>query len=106
MTEPGLDLHLWESRWQQLEDEAADAPVETLPEMDRLIQEMLEQRGFQLDEPVTAEGEDPEILKQYEAAHEIARLAEAGEADPGDVADAIDGFRALYEYLIEDRAAP
>jgi len=33
-------------------------------------------------------------------------LAEAGEADPGDVADAIDGFRALYEYLIEDRAAP
>jgi len=49
MIEPGLDLHLWESRWQQLEDEAADAPVETLPEMDRLVREMLEQRGFQLD---------------------------------------------------------
>ena len=106
MIEPGLDLHEWESRWQQLEDEAVDSPVETLPDMTRLIEEMLVERGYQLDEPVTAEGEDPEIVKQFLAAVEIARLADAGEADPGDVADAINGLRAVYEYVISERAPP
>jgi hypothetical protein len=106
MIEPGLDLHEWESRWQQLEDEAVDSPVETLPDMARQIEEMLVERGYQLDEPVTAEGEDPEIVKQFLAAVEIARLADAGEADPGDVADAINGLRAVYEYVISERAPP
>ena len=106
MIEPGLDLHEWESRWQQLEDEAVDSPVETLPDMARLIEEMLVERGYQLDEPVTAEGEDPEIVKQFLAAVEIARLADAGEADPGDVADAINGLRAVYVYVISERAPP
>lgn len=106
MVEPGLDLHEWETRWEQLLEEAVDAPAETLPEIDRLIGEMLVGRGFQLDEPVTAEGEEPEIVKQFLAAREVARLADAGEADPGDVADALDGYRGLYEYLTADRGAP
>ena len=67
MIEPGLDLHHWETRWQQLEDEAVHSPIETLPEMDRLIREMLTTRGFQLEEPVTAEGDDPESSGRYAA---------------------------------------
>jgi hypothetical protein len=106
MVEPGLDLHEWETRWQDLEDAAVDSPVETLPEMARLIEEMLVARGFQLDEPVTAEGEEFEIVKQFLAALEVARLADAGDADPGDVAAAIEGFRAIYEYLVAERAPP
>lgn len=106
MSEPGLDLHDWETRWEQLEDAAHESPEEAVSEMDRLIEEMLVERGFQLDEPVTAEGDDPEVVRQFLAAHEVARLADQGNADPGDVADAIEGFRAIYTYLIAEYSPP
>jgi hypothetical protein len=106
MVEPGLDLHEWQTRWQELEDAFADSPEETLSEMGRFIEQMLVARGFQLNEPVTAEGEDPDIVRQFLAARELARLAEHGESDPEDVEAAIEGYRDIYEYLVADRAPP
>ncbi len=106
MVEPGLDLHDWTTRWEQLEEAAHDSPDEAATEMGRLIEEMLRDRGFQLDEPVTLEGDEPGIVKQYLAAREIGLLIDGGEADPGDVAAAIEGYREIYQYVIEDRAPP
>ena len=99
MVEPGLDLHDWETRWEQILEDAADSPAEALAEMDRLTEEMLTARGYQLDEPVTASGEEPEVVKQFLAAREIAHLAEVGNADPGDIGDAIEGYRSLFELI-------
>ena len=104
--EPGLDLHLWESRWADLEEAAADTPDETLPEIVRLIEEMLVERGYQLQEPITAEGQDPEILRQLVAAAQTARLAEEGKAEREDVLAAIDDLRSIYEFLVTERASP
>ena len=106
MVEPGLDLHDWETRWEQILEDAEDAPAEALSEMDRLLAEMLAARGYQLDEPVTAAGEEPEIVKQFLAAREIARLADAGEADPDDIADAIEGYHELFAYITMEAAGP
>lgn len=105
-SEPGLDLHEWETRWQELQDAAADAPCDALWEIVRFVQQMLVERGFQLDEPVTAEGEEPEILRTFLTARETARLAEAGEADPGDVAAALENLGEIYDYVVSDRAPP
>ena len=55
---------------------------------------------------MTAEGDDAEIIRSFEAAREIARLAEAGDADPGDVGAALENLREIYDYLVQDRAAP
>jgi hypothetical protein len=104
--EPGLDLHEWETRWQELQEAAAGAPEETLPEIVRFVGQTLTERGFQLDEPVTAEGEDPEILRDFLAARDVADLVEAGKADPGDVAAALESLSAIYQYLVDDRAPP
>jgi hypothetical protein len=106
MVDPGLDLHEWQTRWQELEDAFADSPEQTLSEMGRFIEQMLAERGFQLDEPVTAEGEDPDIVRQFLAARELARVAEQGEAEPEDVETALEGYREIYEYLVTDRAPP
>ena len=106
MTEPGLDLHEWETRWSQLQEAAADDPAGALPEMGRLLEEMLTERGIQLDEAVTEEGEDPDVVRQFLAAREITRLADAGNVDPGDVGAAIEGYRTLFEQLTSERAAP
>ena len=106
MTEPGLDLHEWATRWSELEEAAAEDAAGSLPEMDRLLEEMLTERGIQLDEPVTEEGDDPDLVRQFLAAREITRLAEAGNVDPGDVGAAIEGYRALYEHFSTENPAP
>ena len=106
MTEPGLDLHEWATRWSELEEAAAEDAAGALPEMDRLVGEMLAERGVQLDEVVTGEGDDPDLVRQFLAAREITRLADAGDVDPGDVGAAIEGYRALYDFLSNERAAP
>ena len=107
MVEPGLDRHEWESEWQALEPELEDAPADALREADQLVARMLEERGYSLDDPVAREGDDREVVAEFLAAHEITAEVERGEApDPGDVAAAVNGYRAVFEYLVEERAAP
>jgi hypothetical protein len=105
--EPGLDRHEWDSKWQALEPELADAPAEALPEVDDLVARMLGERGYDLGDPVAREGEEREVVAEFLAARDVTRQVDAGATvDPGDVAAAVNGYRALYEYLIEERSAP
>lgn len=108
MIEPGLDRHEWESEWQALEEQLADAPAEALPELDALVDRMLAERGYALDDPVARDGEDREVVAEFQAAREITRLLEAGAegVSPGDVASAVNGYRSIYEYLLVERSAP
>jgi erythromycin esterase-like protein len=107
MLEPGLDKHEWESRWQQLEEDLASDPAEALPEIDRLLEEMLQARGYALDDPVTREGDDREIVAEFLAARDVARAVDQGaNVAREDVKDAVENYRSLYEYLIVERAAP
>jgi hypothetical protein len=107
MLEPGLGRHEWETQWQALEPQLADAPAESLSEVGDLVERMLEERGYALDDPVAREGEERDVVAEVLAAREITTLIERGETpDPGDVAAAVNGYRAIYEYLIEEFAAP
>jgi hypothetical protein len=103
MSDPGLDRHLWESEWQQLEPLVTDSPVETLPELDDLVARMLVENGYPVDtqDVVDDEGIDPEMLASFKAAREITRLVDRGEDfDPGDVGQAIGLYREIYEHLL------
>src|SRR5262245_31988905 len=105
MDEPGLDLDEWEGRWQELQDAIADDSEQALPEVVRLIDEMLRVGGYDLEEPVTAEGDDPEIRRSYLAARDVAAAVDRGDdVDAEDVEDALDDLRDVYDYLIADRA--
>ena len=108
MIEPGLNRHEWESEWQSLEEQLADAPAETLPDVDDLIERMLIERGYAIGDPVAREGDDREIVAEFQAAREITRLVADGADDvsPGDVAAAVNGYRAIFDYLIAERSAP
>jgi hypothetical protein len=106
MVEPGLDRHEWESEMQALEDQLGENPAEALPELDRLLERMLEESGFQLSDPVVREGDEREVVSEFLAAREITRLAEEdnGDIGPGDVAAAINGYRAVFEYIVSSRS--
>jgi hypothetical protein len=107
MLEPGLDKHLWESWWQQFDEDVQTSPGEALSELDGLIAQMLEARRYALDDPVMREGDDRGVVADFLAAREIGRAVGQGdEVDPEDIETAIENYRELYEYLIEDRAAP
>jgi hypothetical protein len=107
MQEPGLDRHAWESEWQTLEESIRANATDALSELDRLVGRMLEESGYELTDPVVREGEEREIVAEYLAAHDIVEAAERGSAElsPGDVAAAINGYRAVSEHLVATRAA-
>jgi hypothetical protein len=90
--EPGLDLHDWETRWQELQDEAAESPAEALPELVRLAEQMLAERG-----------ENPDLVKNLNAARELAAACQAGTATAGDTAAALENLREVHDYLVEER---
>jgi hypothetical protein len=104
--EPGLDLHEWETRWQELQDLAAESPVEALPEMLRFIEQMLVERGYDLNDPVALEGDDPDLVRDLIGARELAAACQAGNASPGDVAAGLENLAEIHGYLVEHRAAP
>lgn len=107
MYDPGLDLHEWESEWQSLEDDLRTEPAQALPELDGLVARMLEESGYDLTDPVVREGEEREVVAEYLAAHEIVEAAErdSDELSPGDVAAAINGYRAVFDHLVTTRVA-
>jgi hypothetical protein len=106
MSEPGLDLHEWTTRWEELQEELADDLQRALPDAVRLIEQMLTERGYELREPVTAEGEDADIIRNWLAAREVAMAAEQDDLDPADVEVALDDLREIYDYIVEDRPMP
>ena len=89
-----------------LEDELAEDPAGTLPELDDLIARMLEESGYELHDPVARSGDEREVVAEYVAAHEITRAVERGADDisPGDVAAAINGLRLIFDFLVAERS--
>ncbi len=100
MQEPGLDQHEWHTQWAALEPELADAPAEALPEVARLIDEMLEDRRYDA-------ASDPEIERELELGREVvARLDQGENVDPGDVGAAVNAFRSVYEQVVAGYRSP
>jgi uncharacterized protein (UPF0297 family) len=106
MIEPGLDLHEWETRWAELQELAETAPDEALPEIVRAVGEMLTERGYDLENPVVVESEDPDLVRDFLAARDIARAAEAGQIEREDIETALEDLAEVHDFLVEQRAAP
>ena len=104
MLEPGLDKHEWESQWQQFEEDAETSPAEALPEFDRLMEQMLDARGYALDDPVAREGDDREIVSEFLAAREITQAVDQGkDVAAEDIQEALENYRSLHDYLLVER---
>ena len=99
-SEPGLDRHEWSTEFAQLEEDMRDDPFGALPALTELVQRMLAERGFQL-EPEFDEGGTV-----HEFADAKAISDQGGEADPGDVALALEKLVAIYRFLDDERRAP
>jgi hypothetical protein len=102
MQEPGIDEHIWETQWEQLAPFLEESPVEAIPEAHELVTQMMEARGFELDEQEGEELTEPEITRAYIAAREVKDEIESPEPfDPGDVPGAVESYRELYRLLLD-----
>ena len=107
MVEPGLDRHEWETEWETLEPLVVDSPAEALPEVDRLVERMLAERGYPTTEAEAHDASDPAVVAEFLEARRITTLVDGGEnVDPGDIGAAITAYRSLYELLLEEYRAP
>jgi hypothetical protein len=97
MLEPGLDSHDWETQWAGLEEDLHSAPLETLPELERLLAQMLGDVG--LDPETPSHDDEQELLAELAPRAQ----AEADGGSPGDAAAAIEAFRSVYETLLQER---
>jgi hypothetical protein len=106
MHEPGLDRYDWASQLEGLEEDLRSDPIDALPELADLVERILGEAGYDIDDPVAREGEEREVVAEYLAAREISDLVEQGsdQMSPGDVGQAISGLRAVAEHLIRERS--
>jgi len=106
MVEPSLDRHEWETEWETLEPLVVASPAEALPEVDRLVERMLVERGYPTTEAEARDATDPAVVAEYLEARRITTLADGGESvDPGDIGAAITAYRNLYELLLGEYKA-
>lgn len=99
--DPGLDRHEWETEFSQLEPDLHDAPIEALPDFADLVERMLLARGYAL-EPESRDETGP--VPEFLAARTVATRGD--QADPGDVADAVEKLQSLYDFLSDEGRAP
>jgi hypothetical protein len=86
--EPGLDLHGWETRWSELDEELAEDPAALIEACDAI------------EELLTVDDGQNELVAAYAAARDVADRLEQGESvDPGDLATAIENLRAIRAAL-------
>lgn len=83
--EPGLDRHEWEGEMSAIDEQLSENPEESLPELDDLVGRML-----------------VENVSEFLAAREIKQAVEhdVDDVSPGDVAAAINGYRAVFEHVV------
>lgn len=68
---------------------------------------MLEERGYDLEDPVALEGEERGVVSEYLSAREVADQVDlAGTVDPGDVAAAINDLREIYDFIVSELEPP
>jgi hypothetical protein len=106
-TEPGLDEYDWQSEYASFEEDLADDPSNTLPQLADLVERMLGERGYDVTDPVVREGEERAIVADYLSARETSDIVERGDAvDPGDIGAAVVNLQEVYEILLADFRAP
>ena len=89
INEPGLDLHEWETHWAELEEDLAEDPASALAEACDAIEELL-----------TVDDGQNELVAAYAAARDVADRLEQGEGvDPGDLATAVENLHAIRAAL-------
>jgi hypothetical protein len=93
--------------WRDLQTGFVDEPERSVGEADRLVTEVMRERGYPMDEfdqrVADISVDHPNVVEHYRAAHGISIASDNGEASTEDLRQAVVHYRALFEELLEER---
>jgi hypothetical protein len=97
----------YRARWQAIQAEFVDDPARAVAQADSLIQTVMRERGYPVDDFDTRAGDlsvdYPDVVENYRAGHGIAVAHERGKAGTEELRKAVQHFRALFDQLLEER---
>lgn len=93
--------------WRNVQGRFVDQPQEAVRESDRLVKEVMRERGYPVDD-FDQRAEDisvdhPHVVENYRSAGQIAQRNERGEASTEDLRQATVHYRALFEELLDSK---
>jgi hypothetical protein len=95
--------------WRRLQGRFVDAPEDAVRESDRLVAEVMRERGYPVDEfdrrASDISVDHPELAENYRAAHGIAQRTERGQSSTEELRQATVHYRSLFEELLETRVS-
>jgi hypothetical protein len=100
------DRDRYRARWQDVQAKFVDEPDGAVQEADGLIQEVMRQRGYPVDDFETRAADlsvdHPDVVENYRAGHGIAVAHERGKAGTEELRRAIQHYRTLFESLVDE----
>jgi hypothetical protein len=107
----GADRDRFTAEWTKVQAEFVDEPVEAVADADRLIQQVMERRGYPVADfdrrAADLSVEHPNVVENYRSAHSIAVKETRGDgADTEALRKAMVHYRSLFDELlvVEDGA--
>ena len=92
-------------QWQDLQARFVDSPQGTLADADRLVRELMLQRGYPMGDferrAADISVDHPQVVSNYRTAHEIALRSRDGASTTEDLRKAVIHYRALFAELLE-----
>jgi FtsZ-interacting cell division protein ZipA len=97
----------YSAKWQEIQAEFVDDPARSVARADSLIQTVMRERGYPVDDFDTRAGDlsvdHPDVVENYRAGHGIAVAHERGKAGTEELRRAVQHYRALFEELLGTR---
>jgi hypothetical protein len=95
----------YRAQWQTIQARFVDDPAGSLAGADSLIQTVMRERGYPVDDFDTRAGDlsvdHPDVVENYRAGHGIAVAHDRGKAGTEELRRAVQHYRALFAELVE-----
>jgi cytoskeletal protein RodZ len=96
-------------QWRLVQAQFVDSPTEATRAADRLINEVMRECGYPVEEfeqrAADISVDHPQVVDDYRAAHTVAEANERSEASTEDLRQALVHYRSLFEDLLETHGA-
>jgi hypothetical protein len=93
-------------QWHVTQERFVDQPGAAVREADLLVQSVMRERGYPIDDFDTRAGDisvdHPHVVEEYRAAHAISTRNDHGQATTEDLRQALVHYRALFAELLGD----
>ena len=94
--------------WQRVQARFVDDPVGAVQESDRVIQAVMRERGYPVDNfdqrAADISVDHPEVVENYREGHRLALSSATGDGTTEELRQAMVHYRGLFDELLEDTA--